>query len=150
MIRQKGSILLGMKKRGFGQGRWNGFGGKVLPGETIEQAALRELQEEVGIKPVEMISRGVITYSFNAEPEKLLPVHMFEITEFTGEPYESEEMRPQWFKEKDIPYDHMWSSDSIWLPEFLKGGVLEGRFHFKDVDDDEVLWHELRILPKSS
>ena len=34
-------ILLGMKKRGFGVGRWNGFGGKVDPGESIEAAAKR-------------------------------------------------------------------------------------------------------------
>ena len=34
-------ILLGMKKRGFGAGRWNGFGGKVDPGESIEGAAKR-------------------------------------------------------------------------------------------------------------
>lgn len=32
-------VLLGMKKRGFGAGKWNGFGGKVQPGETIEEAA---------------------------------------------------------------------------------------------------------------
>ncbi len=34
-------VLLGMKKRGFGAGKWNGFGGKVEPGETIEEAAIR-------------------------------------------------------------------------------------------------------------
>ena len=39
-------ILLGMKKRGFGIGKYNGFGGKVNKEETIEQAALREFQEE--------------------------------------------------------------------------------------------------------
>ncbi len=39
--RQPGKILLGMKKRGFGEGRWNGFGGKVEKGETIEQGARR-------------------------------------------------------------------------------------------------------------
>ena len=34
-------VLLGLKKRGFGQGRWNGFGGKVEKGETITNAAIR-------------------------------------------------------------------------------------------------------------
>ena len=43
--REKKKILFGMKKRGFGVGKYNGFGGKVLSGETIEEAALRELQE---------------------------------------------------------------------------------------------------------
>jgi len=36
-------VLLGMKKRGFGAGRWNGFGGKVQTEETIEEAAIRQL-----------------------------------------------------------------------------------------------------------
>ncbi len=45
----QGRILLGMKKRGFGEGKWNGFGGKVnlIDGryqETIEEAAMRELE----------------------------------------------------------------------------------------------------------
>eukprot|EP00729_Bicosta_minor_P028396 gene28396-12164_t len=42
-------ILLGMKKRGFGAGKWNGFGGKVEVGETIVEGAVREMQEESGL-----------------------------------------------------------------------------------------------------
>lgn len=34
-------ILLGFKKRGFGAGKWNGFGGKVEPGENIVNCAKR-------------------------------------------------------------------------------------------------------------
>lgn len=40
-LRRESEILLGYKKRGFGKGKWNGFGGKVDPGETIEHAAIR-------------------------------------------------------------------------------------------------------------
>ncbi|XP_044836569.1 7,8-dihydro-8-oxoguanine triphosphatase isoform X3 [Mauremys mutica] len=39
LVVQPQQVLLGMKKRGFGAGRWNGFGGKVQVDETIEQAA---------------------------------------------------------------------------------------------------------------
>jgi len=35
-----------MKKRGFGEGKWNGFGGKNKAKETIIETALRELHEE--------------------------------------------------------------------------------------------------------
>lgn len=38
---EPGRVLLGMKKRGFGIGRWNGFGGKVQEGETVEEGAIR-------------------------------------------------------------------------------------------------------------
>lgn len=41
MIMKDNRLLLGMKKRGFGKGRWNGFGGKVQGGETIIEAAKR-------------------------------------------------------------------------------------------------------------
>jgi hypothetical protein len=34
-------ILLGMKKRGFGAGKWNGFGGKLEENESNEDAAKR-------------------------------------------------------------------------------------------------------------
>ena len=46
-VLKENNILLGMKKRGFGEGRWNGFGGKVETGETIEEGAKRELKEEI-------------------------------------------------------------------------------------------------------
>ena len=42
-------VMLGMKKRGFGQGKYNGFGGKLEPNETVEEAAVRELEEESGV-----------------------------------------------------------------------------------------------------
>lgn len=40
-VLEPGRVLLGMKKRGFGVGRWNGFGGKVQLGESIEEGAIR-------------------------------------------------------------------------------------------------------------
>ena len=40
-LNQNEQVLLGLKKRGFGEGRWNGFGGKVEEGETIFEAAKR-------------------------------------------------------------------------------------------------------------
>ncbi|KAG4070235.1 hypothetical protein HA402_003925 [Bradysia odoriphaga] len=45
----KQRLLLGLKKRGFGLGKYNGFGGKVEENESIDDAALRELNEECGL-----------------------------------------------------------------------------------------------------
>ena len=41
MAMKNNQILLGYKKRGFGKGKWNGFGGKVEKGETPQEAAIR-------------------------------------------------------------------------------------------------------------
>ncbi|PIR86954.1 MAG: hypothetical protein COU11_02985 [Candidatus Harrisonbacteria bacterium CG10_big_fil_rev_8_21_14_0_10_49_15] len=122
-------VLLGMKKRGFGEGRWNGFGGKVDDGETIEEAALREIREECGIEATEIDKRGVLIFNFQ-DDTKIGEVHVFHITKYTGEPIESEEMRPQWFTIDEIPFSQMWPDDEHWLPLFLAGKKFRGRFLF--------------------
>ncbi|MCX6719056.1 MAG: NUDIX domain-containing protein [Candidatus Taylorbacteria bacterium] len=64
IVYQPSRVLLGMKKMGFGKGRWNGFGGKVEAGETIEDAAKREVLEEAGIKVDHLEKMGVIDFEF--------------------------------------------------------------------------------------
>ncbi len=126
-------LLLGYKKRGFGVGRWNGFGGKVANGETTLEAAKRELKEEANIESQNIKKRGVINFSFKERPE-VLEVHFFSVNEFTGEPKETEEMNPQWFHFDQIPYDNMWPDDKYWLPILLAGKNFRGKFYFKDLN----------------
>jgi 8-oxo-dGTP diphosphatase / 2-hydroxy-dATP diphosphatase len=123
-------VLLGMKKRGFGAGRWNGFGGKMEKGETIEQATLRELYEEVGIKDGKLSKAGVLDFSFQNGEKKVLEVHIFKLTDFIEKPQETEEMRPQWFSFEEIPFSQMWSDDIFWFPLFLDNKLFEGEFVF--------------------
>ncbi len=134
-------ILLGLKKRGYGQGRWNGFGGKVQPGESIEEAARRELKEEVGIEIGQPQKRGVLAFETAGDPE-ILEVHVFSGRDFRGRPAESEEMRPEWFKLTEIPYDRMWPDDKYWLPLLLMGRNFEGRFYF--LDQEHLLHYQLK------
>uniref|UniRef100_A0A669QC00 Oxidized purine nucleoside triphosphate hydrolase n=1 Tax=Phasianus colchicus TaxID=9054 RepID=A0A669QC00_PHACC len=68
LVVQPPRVLLGMKKRGFGAGLWNGFGGKVQPGESIEDAARRELLEESGLTVDTLQKMGQITFEFIAAP----------------------------------------------------------------------------------
>lgn len=121
-------MLLGMKKRGFGEGRWNGFGGKVDQGETVEEAARRELKEEVGIEAVDLNPAGVMEFTFEDDTGHL-QVHVFKVTKFSGEPVETEEMRPQWFARDNIPFDQMWPDDRHWFPHLLDGVPFQAHFH---------------------
>jgi 8-oxo-dGTP diphosphatase/2-hydroxy-dATP diphosphatase len=127
-------VLLGLKKRGFGVGRWNGFGGKIEDGETITEAAARELQEESGIVAHKLEKMGILDFEFENDP-KILQVHIFCVTEFEQEPVETEEMKPQWFDTDKIPFDAMWSDDIHWMPYLLDGKKFEGKFLFDRPSD---------------
>ena len=129
-------VLLGMKKRGFGAGRWNGFGGKIEGNETIKQGALRELSEEVGIKSGKLEKVGILEFTFQND-EKVLQVHVFKLTGFTEKPVETEEMRPQWFLFDQIPFSQMWSDDEYWFPLLLKNKLFRGAFLFDRPSDAE-------------
>lgn len=140
LLYENGRILLGMKKRGFGEGRWNGFGGKVQEGETVEEAMMREYNEECGIGIEKYEKIGLIDFIFKNNPE-ILRVHIFKVLEYSGEPKESEEMRPQWFKINGIPYDAMWEDDRIWMPMFLEGKKFYGWVYFDE--SDRIIDHAL-------
>ncbi len=133
IIHEHQRILLGMKKRGFGAGRWNGFGGKVSLGETIEDAAKREVKEEAGIDICEMEKFGILDFEFKGNPE-ILQVHIFKSSGFFGVPTESEEMKPQWFHINEIPFKEMWPDDKYWLPLLLAGKKFKGKFVFGESD----------------
>ena len=142
LVLKEGRILLGLKKRGFGMGRWNGFGGKVEADETIEEAAKRETQEECGITITEMEKVGIHEFEFDSKRGEILEVHVFRVAAWMGEPVETEEMRPQWFTTDAIPYDAMWPDDIHWLPVFLVGKKFRTRFLFGD--GDRVLENEVQ------
>jgi len=140
IIHQHPKILFGIKKRGFGAGRWNGFGGKVSAGETIEDATRRETKEEAGIEVKNLDKVGIIDFEFKGNPE-ILQVHIFRADNFLGKPTEGEEMRPQWFNVDKIPFDKMWPDDIYWMPLFLSGKKFKGKFLFGE--SDVILEQEL-------
>eukprot|EP01065_Artemidia_motanka_P001138 TRINITY_DN10537_c0_g1_i1.p1 TRINITY_DN10537_c0_g1~~TRINITY_DN10537_c0_g1_i1.p1 ORF type:complete len:214 (+),score=68.31 TRINITY_DN10537_c0_g1_i1:70-642(+) len=135
-VRKDGRLLMGRKARGFGTGKWNGFGGKVDRGkETIDEAALRELKEEAGVEGLGLRRRGVLFFWFDPEHEKkLMEVHLYQCDDFVGEYAESEEMHPiQWWDERALPAPEMWADDEHWMPFFLEGSPLLGCFQFGDL-----------------
>lgn len=142
-------ILLGLKKSGLGEGKWNGFGGKVERGESIEQAAARELHEECGVvvDPVDLQPAARIEFSFPYKPEWNQIVHAFIARTWHGVPTESREMVPRWFAADAIPYHTMWADDRHWLPLALQGKRVTAAFNFKEdnetVDEAKVSLSEV-------
>ncbi|HVU06387.1 MAG TPA: 8-oxo-dGTP diphosphatase [Thermodesulfobacteriota bacterium] len=133
-------VLLAMKKRGFGAGKWNGVGGKLRAGENPTQAIIRESAEEIGvtISPKDIVSVGVMDFHFTDRPDWDQRCHVFVTRAWQGEPAESEEMRPQWYGFADVPYDSMWIDDKHWLPFVLQGKNVKATFHFSNGGADMV------------
>lgn len=137
-------ILLAMKKRGFGVGKWNGVGGKQDENETIQQTAIRETTEEIGVTPKSISQVAVLDFYFKNNPDWDQTVYVFTTQNWEGEPTESEEMKPQWFDIKDIPFDNMWSDDPFWLPLVLSGKKIKAKFTFGE--NDTILSKEINEI----
>lgn len=140
-------VLLAMKKRGFGVGRWNGVGGKVKENESIENAAVRETKEEIGILIRKLAKKAVLNFYFKNKPDFDQQVTVFIVEDWIGEPDESDEMKPRWFRKDKLPFKKMWWDDPLWLPKVLEDKSLEASFLFDD--KDKVLESEVKeVDPK--
>lgn len=144
-LRDGEKILLAMKKKGFGKGRYNGVGGKQEEGEPIEKTAIREAREEIGVRPKNIDRVAILDFYFLHNKDWNQQVHVFFVEEWHGEPSESEEMAPEWFHIEKIPFESMWPDDIHWLPRVLQKEIIEAEFMFGK--DDEVL--EFEIYKKS-
>ncbi len=147
-LRRNDEILLAMKKRGLGEGKWNGAGGKVTANETVEQALVRESQEEICVTPTAYAKVAYHVFTLNADTDKpfQMLVHTYIVTKWRGEPTESEEMAPKWFKIANIPYEDMWESDTLWLPKVLAGDLVESKVSFGK--NDSMLSSEVVTVAK--
>lgn len=149
-LRRDNEILLAMKKRGFGSDRYNGVGGKIEPGETVEQALIRECQEEINVTPTtfEKVAEHDFHMDIDTDASWHMYVHAYVATQWEGEPEETEEMAPEWFPLDAVPYDHMWQDDRYWLPSVLAGKKVIGDYTF--LADETMSGHavqEVEILP---
>ncbi len=139
-VLQEDEVLLIRKKRGLGAGKINGPGGKLEAGETPRQCALREVREELCISVLDTASCGELRFQFTDGYS--IHVHVFTSTRFDGEPTETDEAIPLWFKRSEIPYGEMWADDRIWLPRVLDGAKVNGKFIFSN---DIMLGHEVHF-----
>ncbi len=143
-IIRDGKILLIEKKKGHGRGKWNGPGGKIEPGESPEEAMVREVKEEVGIDVLSYRLLGHIEFfSVNEEDWE---VFVYRVEDFRGRPIETEEARPQWIDIDNIPYGEMWEDDREWLPLVISGRLFEAKFWF---EGEKMVKKDIRLLEDS-
>jgi 8-oxo-dGTP diphosphatase len=133
-VQEAGQLLLIHKKTGLGTGKVNAPGGRIEPGETAMEAAVRETMEEVGVTPSDLQKRGELFFEFT-NGYKLHGTVFFALSH-TGEPHATIEADPFWCAIDQLPYDQMWEDDRYWLPLALAGRYFCGYFIF---DDDVML-----------
>jgi 8-oxo-dGTP diphosphatase len=122
------NILLIYKKTGLGAGKINAPGGRIEPGETEKQAAIRETEEETGLIPQNVIKKAELHFLFTSGYSLFGSV--FVATGYEGMMRETKEAIPSWYAYDTIPYEKMWEDDTLWLPEVLAGTELKGYFLF--------------------
>jgi 8-oxo-dGTP pyrophosphatase MutT (NUDIX family) len=137
-------VCLPLKKRGFGKGWHNGYGGKVKPTESLEAGAIRELFEESGVKAGSLEKRAILNFVF-LHTGKEIESHVYWCEEFMGLPQETNEMQPFWFGFKQVPYGKMWPDDKYWFPRFLAGEKFRAEFEFLD-DKPTIGQYGIKIL----
>lgn len=131
-IKKENKVLLIRKSRGFGKGKWNAPGGKLKEGEDPKRGAIREVEEETGLRISALDERGKLTFYFGEKGKPDWIVHVFECLDFEGSTRSGDEGSLKWFHENEIPYEDMWEDDKHWLPLLLSGETFTGHFWFDE------------------
>ena len=136
-------VLLIRKLTGLGKGKINAPGGRVEKGESIEAAAVREVQEELCITPIDPVYRGENLFQFTDGYS--LHIHVFTATQYQGTPEETVEAIPLWFPVDAFPYEQMWEDDRLWIPLMLNEQQFIGRYIFRS---DDMLDYNLQLVDR--
>ncbi len=144
-LRQNGQTLMVhriKKPNDIHEGKWNGLGGKVEPGETPEECAQREIFEESGLRVKKLVLKGLLTFPLFARDEDWY-AFVFVATDFEGSLIESPEGILQWIDDSKLPELNLWAGDRIFLPWLERQGFFSGKFVYQNgtlVDHSAVFY----------
>lgn len=134
-IREDGQVLLAKKTMKIGAGCWNGYGGGREGNEPLTKTAIRELEEECGLRAREedLEKIGLLrSYKHKSTGEVVFgEVHFYTAKNCQGEPRATEEMAtPTWFSPAALPLAELMPADKLWIPDALAGKKLIVIVHY--------------------
>ena len=142
-----GEVLLIRKKRGLGAGKINGPGGKLEVGESPEECAGRETEEELGVRATGVSEVGRLAFQF--VDGLRLYCHVFRAEGCEGEARETEEAIPRWTAVGEVPFEEMWEDDREWFHHLLSGQCFLGYFDFAEDKMLSCQVLEVDVLPET-
>ena len=139
---EENRVLLGQKKEGMGAGNYVGIGGKPEEGETPDQTLVREVEEEIGVVPLEYQEMGSVKFIFPHKPNWSQEVIPFIISKWEGTPAETDEMKPKWFDKDNLPLSQMWPDSKYWIPELIEGDKISKTITYAKDDSVEKVMNK--------
>jgi 8-oxo-dGTP diphosphatase len=132
------------KERDIHEGKWNGLGGKLEPGESPEACATREVREESGLEIKNPRYGGLLIFAgFKGEDWY---VWVYSADEFSGELIDSNEGNLKWIADGELRSLALWPSDHLFLDWLDAGKLFSARFEYNELDEmlaHEVVFHNL-------
>lgn len=113
------------------KGKYVGLGGKIEPGESPEEAIVREVNEESGLLLKKPILRGIITFPNFKDDEDWL-MFLYIANEFTGEIIDSSEGTLEWIDNDKILNLSMWKGDLEFFKWLQDGRMFSGKIVYEN------------------
>lgn len=135
-------IYRNKKKNDYHEGKWNGLGGKFEAGESPEECAIREIEEESGLKVKSVMMKGFITFPLFDGIDDWY-VFLFTADDFSGELIDSPEGQLKWISNESLTHINLWGGDKIFIPWLFGDKFFSAKFRYKDGNfvDHEVFFY---------
>lgn len=124
-------------------GKWNGLGGKLEPGETPEECARREIEEESGLKVTALKWKGLITFPQFSKQEDWY-TFIFLAATADGDLIDSPEGDLHWIANDHLLSLNLWEGDRIFIPWLDQPGYFSAKFIYQD---GKLLDHQVIFYP---
>lgn len=127
LLRDNQVLFLVRKKKNdttHKQGMYLSIGGKIEPGESILESAIREIREESTIEVSNLELRGVLHFvNWGADRHDWVDF-VFVGSDFKGDPQNGNEGSFEWVNQDSLENIPLYESNKQFLPEILKSNFV--------------------------